>query len=159
MTMSKTSTQHRKSLRDDTQGAILVLGVAMGLLLVGGMWHIVSVGDAILWREHLQDAADSAAFENAVWNARGMNIIAFLNILMSAVMAVLVVLNGLYIFFSAALAALHAAKLACLFAWFPSGITQVLCAASIIGPSIITPAQQAVGRARDAAARTVPRFI
>jgi hypothetical protein len=154
-----TNRPDRKRLRDDTDGAILVVGIAMGLLLVGALWHIVSVGDAILWRERLQDGADSAAFENAVWNARGMNIIVFLNIVMAAVMAILVVLNGLYIFFSAALAALHAAKLACLFAWFPSGITQALCAASIIGPSIITPAQQAVGRARDAASRSVPRFI
>jgi len=157
--MSHPSSKRSESLHADTRGAVLVVGVAMGLLMVGALWHIVSVGDAILWREQLQDGADSAAFENAVWNARGMNIIVFLNILMSAVMAVLVVLNGLYIFFSAALAALHAAKLACLFAWFPSGITQVLCAASIIGPPIGTPAQQAVGRARDAAARTVPRFI
>jgi hypothetical protein len=81
----------KPSLRSDTRGAVLVMGIVMGALLVGALWHIASVGDAIIWRERIQDAADASAFENAVWHARGMNVLAAINIVMSMVLAVLVV--------------------------------------------------------------------
>jgi hypothetical protein len=78
-------------LKHDERGAILVIGVVAGALLVGALWHIAGIGDAIAWRERAQDAADAAAFENAVWNARGMNVIVAINIVMSLVLAVLVI--------------------------------------------------------------------
>ena len=81
----------KPGLRSDTRGAVLVMGIVMGALLVGALWHIASVGDAIIWRERIQDAADANAFENAVWHARGMNVLAAINIVMSMVLAVLVV--------------------------------------------------------------------
>ena len=81
----------KPGLRSDTRGAVLVVGIVMGALLVGALWHIASVGDAIIWRERIQDAADANAFENAVWHARGMNVLAAINIVMSMVLAVLVV--------------------------------------------------------------------
>jgi len=81
----------RPGLGSDTRGAVLVVGIVMGALLVGALWHIASVGDAIVWRERIQDAADASAFENAVWHARGMNVLAAINIVMSMVLAVLVV--------------------------------------------------------------------
>lgn len=81
----------RPSIARDTRGAVLVVGIVMGALLVGALWHIASVGDAIVWRERIQDAADASAFENAVWHARGMNVLAAINIVMSMVLAVLVV--------------------------------------------------------------------
>jgi hypothetical protein len=146
-------------LKDDARGAILVAGVVMGTLLVGGLWHIVSVGDAIVWRERLQDAADAAAFENAVWNARGMNVIVFLNIIMSAAMAILVALRGLIMITSALLAALYAATAACAFAWVPTGITQALCALSLYGPRIIQPANQWAIRTERQVTPHVERFI
>lgn len=79
------------NLLRDTRGAVLVVGIVFGSLLVGALWHLASVGDAIIWRESVQDAADAAAFENAVWNARGMNVIVSINIIMSMVLAVLVI--------------------------------------------------------------------
>ncbi len=52
------------------------------------------MGDAIVFRERMQDAADATAFEDAVWHrARGMNAIAMLNIVMALVLAVLVALR------------------------------------------------------------------
>jgi hypothetical protein len=78
-------------LKDDTRGAVLVIGIVMGALLVGALWHIAGIGDAIIWRERAQDAADASAFESAVWHARGMNVLAAINIIMSMVLAVLVV--------------------------------------------------------------------
>lgn len=113
------------SLVRDERGAILVLGIVMGVLLVGALWNIASMGDAAVWREHLQDGADAAAFENAVWNARGMNIIALLNILMSMVMAVLVVWRGIEIFLGVLLAIIAIACIITIF--FPNPLTGAAC--------------------------------
>ena len=60
-------------LRSDVRGAILVLGILLGAMLVSIVFHVASVGQAILWRENAQDAADAVAYEAALWNARGMN--------------------------------------------------------------------------------------
>ncbi|MGC4093352.1 MAG: hypothetical protein QM756_36760 [Polyangiaceae bacterium] len=79
------------TLRGDTRGAVLVVGVLMGGLLVGALWHVAGIGDAAIWRERAQDAADAGAFENAVWHARGMNALAAINIVMSLILAALVV--------------------------------------------------------------------
>lgn len=125
----------RKNLARDEHGAILVLGIVMGVLLVGALWNIASVGDAAVWREHLQDGADAAAFENAVWNARGMNIIALLNILMSMVMAVLVVWRGIEIFLGVLLAIIAIACIITVF--FPNPLTGAACQLGIrVGPQI-----------------------
>lgn len=78
------------SLLEDSRGAIMVLGIVIGALLVGALWHLASIGDAMAWRERAQDAADAGAFENAVWHARGMNVIVAINIVMSLVLGVLV---------------------------------------------------------------------
>lgn len=67
---------------------ILVPALVMGTLLVGALFYVAAVGDAILFRTELQNAADVTAFKSAVWHARGMNVIAVLNILMSLALAV-----------------------------------------------------------------------
>jgi hypothetical protein len=71
----------------DKRGAVMVVGVVMGALLVGALFHLASIGNAVMWRERAQDAA---AFENAVWHARGMNLLASLNLIMQVVLSVLV---------------------------------------------------------------------
>ncbi len=125
-------------LRKDCDGAILVLGIVMGALLVGALWNIASVGDAAVWREHLQDGADAAAFENAVWNARGMNVVVLLNILMSMVMAVLVVWRGIEIFLGALLAIIAIACIITLF--FPNPLTGAACELGLDAADAITNA-------------------
>ncbi len=76
-------------LRADSRGAILVLGILLGAMLVSILFHIASVGQAILWREGTQDAADAVAYEAALWNARGMNVIVALNIFLALLIAIL----------------------------------------------------------------------
>lgn len=98
-----THSASEQNLSKDTRGAILVLGVVIGALLVGALWHIAGIGDAIAWRERAQDAADAGAFENAVWNARGMNVIVAINIVMSLVLAVLVIWRTILILVTVAL--------------------------------------------------------
>jgi hypothetical protein len=98
--MSKEPSQN---LAQDTRGAILIVGIVFGVLLVGALWHVAGIGDAIAWRERAQDAADAGAFENAVWNARGMNVIVAINIVMSLVLGVLVIWRTILILVTVAL--------------------------------------------------------
>jgi hypothetical protein len=97
------SLERARTLQTDTRGAILILGIVMGALLVGALWHIASLGNAIIWREDLQNAADAAAMDNAVWHARGMNALVGLNIVMSGVLAVLVIWRTILIMVTIAL--------------------------------------------------------
>lgn len=72
------------SLASDQGGAVMLIGLFLALAVVGGLWCLIGIGDAILAREVSQEAADSAAFTNAVIHARGMNLIAFINIIVMA---------------------------------------------------------------------------
>src|ERR1043165_2084167 len=83
----------QRSLVDDQRGAILVMCVFFVAFLVGCLWDVVGIGDAAVQRERLQDASDSAVFAAAVYPARGMNVIAMINIIMAAVLSVLAALK------------------------------------------------------------------
>ncbi|APR84487.1 Hypothetical protein A7982_09836 [Minicystis rosea] len=80
----------KRSLKDDRRGAILVAAVFMAVFLVGALWYLVGIGDAAIYREKMQDGSDAVAFASAVYHARGMNIIAILNLIMAAALAVLI---------------------------------------------------------------------
>jgi len=71
----------------------MVMAVFMAVFLVGCLWYLIGVGDAAVYRQKMQDGSDAAAFASAVYHARGMNIIAMLNLIMMAVLAVLVALK------------------------------------------------------------------
>lgn len=77
-------------LSHDERGAILVPAIVMGAVLVGAMFFVAAVGDAVVFRSQLQDAADVTAFMSAKWHAGGMNIVAVLNILMALVLSLFV---------------------------------------------------------------------
>jgi len=91
-------------LRTDQRGAVMVVGVFMAAFLVGSLWYIIGIGDAILYRERMQDGADAVAFAGAVYHARGMNIIAMINIIMAAILAILVAFKLVQLINSIALA-------------------------------------------------------
>lgn len=57
----------------------MVVGAFMSIFLVGALYHLASVGRAVLYRERMQDFADRAAFEGALGYARSMNEIALAN--------------------------------------------------------------------------------
>jgi hypothetical protein len=88
------SPSHRSStLPTDERGAVLVMAVFMSVLLVAMLYFVVGIGEAVFRREGLGDAADAAAFAAAILHARGMNLIAFINLVMAALLAVLVALR------------------------------------------------------------------
>jgi hypothetical protein len=73
----------------DERGAILVLGIMLGAILVGALFYVIGVGHAVVWREAVQDAADATAFDAVAWNARGLNVVVAINIFMAIVMGIL----------------------------------------------------------------------
>ena len=81
------------SLWSNDRGAIMVMGLFMAVALVSVLYYVVGIGHTILFREGMQDGADATAISAAIVHARGMNIIAMINILMAAALAVLVVLK------------------------------------------------------------------
>jgi hypothetical protein len=83
--------------RADEGGAILVMGIFMGACMVGILWYLAGIGDAIVFRERMQEAADATAYSAAVLHARGMNLLVMLNLIMACVLAVRVALKVAYI--------------------------------------------------------------
>lgn len=81
------------NIRRDERGAVMVIGVFMSAFLVGCLWYIIGLGDAAVYRQYMQDGADATAYAAGVYQARGMNIIAMLNLIMASVLAVLVALK------------------------------------------------------------------
>src|SRR5688572_27726629 len=71
-------------LLSDQGGATMVMGVFIAVLLVGMIYYVWGIGDAIMHRERMQDASDTAAFSAAVIHARGMNMLALINMIMAA---------------------------------------------------------------------------
>jgi Flp pilus assembly protein TadG len=89
-----------RSLGEDRRGAVMVVAVFLASILVAGLWYLVGIGNAALFRERVQDGADAAAFAGAVYHARGMNLIAMINLIMAAVLAILVALKIAYVLLS-----------------------------------------------------------
>ncbi|MFZ5896381.1 MAG: hypothetical protein ACOY0T_35330 [Myxococcota bacterium] len=79
-----------RELLSDRRGGIALMGILMGAVLVAVLFHLTNCGFGILWRENAQDAADATAYEAALWNARGMNVVVAVNIFIALVMAILI---------------------------------------------------------------------
>jgi hypothetical protein len=77
----------------DEAGAVLVIGVFLAVFLVGLLFYVVGIGETVLRRERLGDAADAVSMASAVTHARSMNLIVLLNQVMAALLAVLVALR------------------------------------------------------------------
>ena len=73
-----------------SEGAVMVMGVFMAIGLVGAVWYVIGLGDALIYRDKAQEAADSVAFSAATVHARGMNFIAAINVIM-------LVMTGLFL--------------------------------------------------------------
>ncbi len=79
-----------RSLVSDQAGAMVVVGTFMAVFLSAGLFYLVGTGEAIIYRERIQDAADAVAFSTAGVHARGMNLIVLINLIMAALLAVLI---------------------------------------------------------------------
>jgi len=80
----------RLRLGRDTRGMITIPALFAAGFLFGGVWYLVGLADAMVFHETMQDASDATSFAPSVIHARGMNVIALVNLVMSAILAVLV---------------------------------------------------------------------
>lgn len=79
---SSTSSSKKKSLLSDEKGAVMMTGLFMSCFLIGALWFIVGIGDAVVFRDKMQEAADHGAFTSAALHAKGMNFISLCNLVM-----------------------------------------------------------------------------
>jgi hypothetical protein len=75
----------------------MIIGVFMATALVGCIWYMVGLGEAMVYREQMRAAADATAFSSAVTHALGMNIIVMMNIAMAVVMSIMLALQIIFI--------------------------------------------------------------
>lgn len=98
MTISERPTRHSAARAlapyADQRGAIMVLGVFMCACLTGMLWYVIGIGDAVVYRERLQEGADAVAFSAATLHARGMNLIVLINLLMACVLGIRVAMKA-----------------------------------------------------------------
>lgn len=132
-------------LRADQRGAVMVVGVFMAAFLVGSLWYIIGIGDAILYRQRMQDGADAVAFAAAVYHARGMNIIAMINIIMAAILAILVAFKLVQLMNTIAMA------ISCALSW--TGLGAAICSFT---SALATPINKAVQIAEKLVNTTLP---
>jgi hypothetical protein len=104
VTAQPTSAPKTPDIIENTDGAIMIMGLFMAIMLVGFIYFMIGVGDTILFRERMQDTADAGVFAAAVVNARGMNYIALINCVMAAVLSVLVALKMIQFISASAMA-------------------------------------------------------
>ncbi|MEO8801368.1 MAG: hypothetical protein ABI551_25990, partial [Polyangiaceae bacterium] len=76
-----TSALQKHSLAKDEGGAVMIMGLAMILSLIAFMWFCLGIGETIVFRDHMQDAADSAAFSQTAVEAAAMNLLVLINML------------------------------------------------------------------------------
>jgi len=82
----------RQALADE-RGAIMVLGIFMCATVVGAMWYVAGIGDALIFRERIQETVDAGAFSGAALHARGMNLIVLINLVMACILGIRVALK------------------------------------------------------------------
>ena len=85
------------SLCTDQRGAVMVMGIFMCCIIVGALWYVAGIGDAIVLRERSQEIADAGAFSGAALHARGMNLIVLLNLVMACILGIRVALKTLQV--------------------------------------------------------------
>ncbi len=139
-----THTASGPRLLADQRGAIMVMGLFFACLLIGAMWSMKGLGDAILFRHRMQEAADHEVYASAVVHARGMNLIAALNVIMKVIALIWLVLSVLKDLLVLAIALLTA----CAAVW----VTSAVCA-PLLGTA--TAAYTALVNARTTYEQTV----
>lgn len=71
----------------------MLMGLCMSCFLIGGLWFLIGIGDAIVFRDAMQEATDHAAFTSAVLHAKGMNFISACNLILLALIAIHIIMG------------------------------------------------------------------
>jgi len=128
-----------RRLCSDTTGAMMLVALFIALFLVGGLYSILGVGDALLYRGVMQDGADAGAFAASVIAAKGMNFHALLNVVMAVTAGILLVIRSVEVLLEIVL-----------------GVLSGLAASIVLAPkalpliAALTPAESSVEKIGDA---------
>jgi hypothetical protein len=140
-----------RDLVDDRRGAILVVGVFMAAVLAGALFMIIGTGDAILYRERLQDGADAIAYSSAGVHARGMNLIVLVNLVMAALLAILIALRMLIAVLGVAIAVCGVVSV------LSAGTLTAICAPVLASaPAMVSSLEKAANAYEKFLAKTLP---
>ena len=71
-----------RELKSDQRGAIMLTGLFMSCFLIGALWFLIGIGDTIVFRDRMQEAADHGAFTASALQAKGMNFISLCNLIL-----------------------------------------------------------------------------
>lgn len=83
----------RPNLMQDQRGAVMLTGLFMSCFLIGSLWFVIGIGDTVVFRDRMQEAADHGAFTSAALHAKGMNFISACNLILLALVAVHIILG------------------------------------------------------------------
>jgi len=122
----------------------MLMTLFMALFLIGTLYYVLGVGDAIIYRRIMQDGADAGAHAASVMGAKGMNLHALLNVVMAITAGILLVVRSVEVLLEIILAVLYALAASIIFA---------LKAVPLIG--VLTPVESTVERVGD----TVEQFV
>lgn len=131
--------QRKRSFVGDTDGSMMTMSLFMALFIVGAIYYILGVGDAIIYRRIMQDAADAGSYGAAVVGAKGMNLHVLLNVVMAITAGILLVIRSVEVMLELVLAVLYGLTL-----------TLVLSAKAGALIAVLTPVESAVEGIGDA---------
>lgn len=92
---SRSTPPTTRDLSADERGAVMLVGLCMACFLIGALWFAIGIGDAIIFRDGMQEVSDHAAFTAAVLHAKGMNFISACNLMILGMVAVHVMMGVL----------------------------------------------------------------
>jgi hypothetical protein len=123
---------------------MMLMSLFMALFLIGTLYYVLGVGDAVIYRRIMQDGADAGAHAASVMGAKGMNLHALLNVVMAITAGILLVVRSVEVLLEVILAVLYALAASIIFA--PKAVP-------LIGA--LTPVESTVERVGD----TVEQFV
>lgn len=122
----------------------MLMSLFMALFLIGTLYYVLGVGDAVIYRRIMQDGADAGAHAASVMGAKGMNLHALLNVVMAVTAGILLVIRSVEVLLEIVVAVLYALAASVIFA--PKAVP-------LIG--VLTPVESTVERVGD----TVEQFV
>jgi hypothetical protein len=123
---------------------MMLISLFMAIFLIGTLYYILGVGDAVIYRRIMQDGADAGAHAASVMGAKGMNLHALLNVVMAITAGILLVIRSVEVLLEIIL-----------------GILYGLAATLILAPKavpligVLTPVESTVEEVGD----TVEQFV
>jgi hypothetical protein len=123
---------------------MMLISLFMALFLIGTLYYVLGVGDAVIYRRIMQDGADAGAHAASVMGAKGMNLHALLNVVMAVTAGILLVIRSVEVLLEIILAILYGLAATVVFA--PKAVP-------LIG--LLTPVESTVERVGD----TVEQFV